>query len=357
MRSIGEELARLEARLACLAREESALRLRLGQVLEVLGRGGVFELGFSSLAAYAIERCERSGRWAEGARCLARRVEGLPELRRAIAVGSVSWSMGEELARVAKPSDEARWIELAASRTVRQVRGLVAAALEEVRNGVAKAVVCATSVGEPASDAANSESKADAAGGAGQGDVCTAGDELCTLTYTVDREEGWLFEATRSLLDRLGVRGAEEQSEALLAEAQGALLDRLPAGALDPDSLAPDRWAATDDARRRWVGELARWRAEAEVMCERNIAGQLSAGQAHGEVAAFQVLEQAVVGGGVARGLSSAPGAGACAARAFARRARRASSTGSSARRAPRASWCTGASARQPDSFQLSRRC
>src|SRR5918995_1806026 len=86
------------------------LRLRLGQALEALRGGKFFELGFSSLSAYVLERCDRSVRWAEAARCLARRVEALPELRRAMAVGDVSWSMGELLARVAQPEDEARWV-------------------------------------------------------------------------------------------------------------------------------------------------------------------------------------------------------------------------------------------------------
>lgn len=104
------------------------LRLHLGQVLEVMARGAVFDLGFSSLGAYAVERCERSVRWAEGARCLARRLEALPDLRRALAIGKVSWSMAELLARVATPADDARWLELAESRTVRQVRVLVAEA-------------------------------------------------------------------------------------------------------------------------------------------------------------------------------------------------------------------------------------
>src|SRR6188474_1918562 len=98
-----EGLQHLDATLASLAREETALRLRLGQLLEVIGRGAVFDLGFSSLGAYAVERCERSARWAEAARCLARRLERLPQLRRAMAVAKVSWSMGELLARVATP--------------------------------------------------------------------------------------------------------------------------------------------------------------------------------------------------------------------------------------------------------------
>src|SRR3954462_14504123 len=116
MRCLGD-VERLDATFASLAREETALRLRLGQLLEVVGRGAVFELGFSSLGAYAVERCERSVRWAEAARCLARRLEALPQLRRALAMANVSWSMGELLARVATQADEARWLELAQSRT------------------------------------------------------------------------------------------------------------------------------------------------------------------------------------------------------------------------------------------------
>ena len=57
----------LDEALVLLVREESALRLRLGQLLEVLGRGAVFDLGFPSLGAYAQERCERSvGRRGRG---------------------------------------------------------------------------------------------------------------------------------------------------------------------------------------------------------------------------------------------------------------------------------------------------
>ena len=112
MRCMGD-IERLDATLAALAKENSALRLRMGQLLEVIGRGAVFELGFSSLAAYAVERCERRVRWVEGARCVARRVEMLPELRRAMASGKVSWSLGELLARVATAQDEQRWLRLA----------------------------------------------------------------------------------------------------------------------------------------------------------------------------------------------------------------------------------------------------
>lgn len=116
-------LEQLDAQLVSVAREEAGLRLRLGQVLEVMNRrAGCFELGFSSLAAYALERCERGARWVEVACCLARRLEALPLLRRAVATGRISWSMAELLARRAQPQDEAHWLELADCHTLRQMR-------------------------------------------------------------------------------------------------------------------------------------------------------------------------------------------------------------------------------------------
>ena len=131
-------IERLDITLASRAREQGALRLRLGQLLEVMGRGGVYDLGFSSLGfsslgAYAVERCEQSVRWVEGARCLARRLEALPALRRLTASGEVSWSMAEVLAQVATPADEERWLEQAESRTVRQMRELIAPVVAAAR--------------------------------------------------------------------------------------------------------------------------------------------------------------------------------------------------------------------------------
>jgi hypothetical protein len=256
MRCLGEEVERLDAELASLARVESALRLRLGQLLEVLSRGGQFELGFSSMRAYALERCERSARWAEAARCLARRVERLPQLRRALALGEVSWSLGELLARVARPEDEARWLELASSRTVRQMRALVSQALAD-----------ASEAGSVARQpAARRETWAGGSDGVSNGmSESDAEEEVCTLTCTVNQEDAWLYEATRALLEQLGTHGGDAQCEALLAEGLGTLLAALPEGALDAERL---EWA--DDGQRRWLGELARWRAEAQVRCEAN---------------------------------------------------------------------------------------
>ncbi len=63
------------------------------------------------------------------------------------------------------------------------------------------------------------------------------GEEVCTLTCTVDQEEAWLFEATRALLGQLGVHGDDAQVEALLAEGQATLLAALPAGSPDLERL------------------------------------------------------------------------------------------------------------------------
>ena len=61
------ELAQLDAELHRLARGAGRLRLRIGQALYRLG-DGVHELGFSTLGAYALERCCRGGRWAAESR-------------------------------------------------------------------------------------------------------------------------------------------------------------------------------------------------------------------------------------------------------------------------------------------------
>lgn len=310
---------RLDSRLALLAREEAALRLRLGQALEVLREGGVFELGFSSLSAYVLERCDRSVRWAEAARCLARRAEGLPVLRRAIASGTVSWSMAELVARVAQAENEAQWLEVAEGRTVRQMRVLVAKAMAAGHcageNGLGFFGIeepperSADAHGSPAGDCTDEgagsldrvshpgdDGPHDGRGASGSGGIereiegaapttrveggegdgvldeegAEEGEGACKLSCTVDREELWLFEATRLLLDRMGVRGSQAQSEALLAEGQGTLLAALPEGALDMDRLENGV-----RAEQRWERELARWRVEAEVLSENHFCGSL----------------------------------------------------------------------------------
>jgi hypothetical protein len=232
---------RLDRELGALARAGGALQLRLGQVLEVLSRRAhCFTLGFSSLAAYALERCERSVRWVEAARCLARRLEGLASLRGALARGELPWSAVELVARVATPATEARWLAAARAHSVRQLRALVRQEAEGAGGGA-----------QPAAEADAAEDGA-----------------ACTLSVTVDREDAWLFEATQKLLEQLGSRGVAAQIEALLAEGQESLLAALPRGSIDPDALE-----RCDAAQQRWREQLQRWQAEAEERCEPQVRG------------------------------------------------------------------------------------
>jgi hypothetical protein len=263
---------RLDASLFALSREDAALRLRLGQALEVLQRvGHCFALGFSSCSAYALERCDRSARWVEGARCLARRLEGLPRLRRALARGELSWTSVEIVSRVARCSDEAAWLEVARRHTVRELRALIRASdprtmgdaqQGEERGGTllpARASLQALSdapstIGLPASVAQRDGAECRDADG---------GEESCVLTSTVNREDAWVFESTCRLLEQLGTVGMDAQLEALLAEAQQTLLAQLPRGSIDFEICE-----RLDETERRWREQLRSWQEEAERRCE-----------------------------------------------------------------------------------------
>jgi hypothetical protein len=189
--------------------------------------------------------------------------------------------MAEPLARVATPGSEAAWLAVAADRTVREVRALVQAALasDAEGNGERSAV-----------EAVDDELRDDASD--------DASNQLRSLTLTLDREDAWLLEATRSLLDALGARGASAQVEALLAEGQETLLRLFPLGETDREGAGE-----VDGAQRRWVRERARWRDEAEALCESRIARngdghlrQVAAGTAYDEVALQAAAGRSTVG-------------------------------------------------------------
>src|SRR5687768_17718620 len=94
------EVARLDAELVRIGRGVSAVRLAVGEALDALSAsGGHHELGFSSLEAYARERCERTGRWAADTRALAKRLGSLPRTREALQLGVIGWSTAELLTR------------------------------------------------------------------------------------------------------------------------------------------------------------------------------------------------------------------------------------------------------------------
>src|SRR5690349_22011230 len=88
-----EHLEVLDGELAGRASDSGRLRFEMGWGLDLLERsGGDHELGFSSIEAYALERCERSASWTQKARGLACRLEKLPALADALGSGELSWS-------------------------------------------------------------------------------------------------------------------------------------------------------------------------------------------------------------------------------------------------------------------------
>jgi hypothetical protein len=226
-------LQALDAELARRAGEAGRLRFEMGRGLDLLEQsGGHHALGFSSIEAYALDRCERSASWTQKARSLARRLEGLPALAEALISGSLSWSMAAVLATAASPDDADFWLAEASRRTVREMKALV---LE--KRGVAQ-----------------------------EGETLEAeAEELRTLTLTVPREDAWCFEQAKLLGRHLGERTNADLVLGLVAESTSTLCSELPSSAIevtDDEATAP---------QRAWERELARMRGEAEERCESHL--------------------------------------------------------------------------------------
>ncbi len=184
----------LDESLAREGRGAARVRLRIGEALDRLAvMSGFGELGFSSLAAYAHERCERGGRWAVASRTLARRLAGLPRTRRALEEGTLLWSMAEVLAAHATAENEAELLEVARERTVRQMKGWLA----------------------PRADVAGCEE-----------------EERRDLRVSVGFDEIAIVEATRVLVGALDNTAVTDEAllEAMLAEGESALLGLETAG-------------------------------------------------------------------------------------------------------------------------------
>lgn len=222
-----QEVERLDARLAELARGSGRARLVLGELLEALAsRGGHHELGYSSLEAYARQRVGQSGRWAVESRTLARRLAERPLLRAALASGALGWCKTELVARHAEPETEAGLVALALGATVRELRAHFAQ-------------------NEP-------DREADEA------------DETCTLTLTLGQRDAWLFAWTRRFAEHVGGKlDTDELVSALLAEAFNTLCGAVPSNDVGVDA-----------GERAWRAQLAEWRLESERRCEANFAAR-----------------------------------------------------------------------------------
>jgi hypothetical protein len=229
------EVGPLDEELYRLARGAGRLRLRIGQALHRLD-DGVHELGFSTLGAYALERCCRGGRWAAESRALARRLQSLPQLTEALETGSIGWSMAELLARHATPQAEAALLQVARRKTVQAMR-------------------IALSPREPPDD-----------------------DELArTLSLTVPVEEAWALEATRMMVEHMdGKSTGGHFLGSLLAEGYISLLELV-----DPrENDVAAQMEAEDTAWHAEMKQLQHLHAEAELQSRPTVATEPNAGEA-----------------------------------------------------------------------------
>jgi len=217
------DIARIDEELHRLARGAGRLRLRIGQALHRLG-DGIHDLGFSTLGAYALERCNRGGRWAAESRALARRLESLPRLSAALESGSIGWSMAELLARHATPVTEAALLTIAHGQTVQSMR--IAFARESIR-----------------------------ADGPDDDDLSR------TLSLTVPVEEAWALEATRTMVEHMdGKSTGGHFLHALLAEATISLLEFTGPAQAQKNAEQADQ----ADVSAQMEAEHTAWRAQME---------------------------------------------------------------------------------------------
>jgi hypothetical protein len=233
-----EELQSLDGELARQARSAGALRFAIALGLQALAKGGYRELGFRSMAAYALERCERRSRWTEQSLALARKSASLPLLRAALLSGRLSWSKAVIVAGVATPGDEAEWLAAAGELSARKLK-------ERARRRAGTS--------EP-----------------DEGDVAVEDDEdaRCTLTVTVNTEEAWLFECATLVVRHLDGTGVPMASvvEAAIGEGMSSLVPRVPRDAIE----LPEQ-DETEAAQRAYLAQREEWRGEAEELCESRV--------------------------------------------------------------------------------------
>src|SRR5215471_3291017 len=82
-------------------------------------------LGFATFAEYIERLLGYKPRWTSERLRVAEALEALPQMRRALEGGALSWSAVRELTRVVVPDTEHRWLDLTQGRSLRQIEELV----------------------------------------------------------------------------------------------------------------------------------------------------------------------------------------------------------------------------------------
>lgn len=115
----------VELRLAC--RSEAAMRRELGDAARAFLRIRAYRrLGFVRLSDYARERLGVSARTLQDAAWLAKRLDELPAISTAYDRSELSWAAARAVCKVAVPTNEAQWLDVARRSTVDALERLVA---------------------------------------------------------------------------------------------------------------------------------------------------------------------------------------------------------------------------------------
>jgi hypothetical protein len=131
--------ARLQRALGELQRAERNTVLWFS---EVMRRELYRDLGYGSIYHYATEALGFSrSKTAQFIR-LSQSLAGLPELRRAVATGEVSWTKAREVVTVATPKTEARWVKAARSSTRRELERQIASVKAVASGTIAAGDAC-----------------------------------------------------------------------------------------------------------------------------------------------------------------------------------------------------------------------
>ncbi len=149
--SANEIHARLEAALSELQRAEKNVVLLFG---EILSRKLYRDLGYSSIQAYAAEALGFTPSKTSQFVRLTGALEELPCLRRSVASGELGWTKAREVAKVATPTSEEKWIAEAGRSSSRSLEQKVRAVRLRVRQAPQAVGQSALDLVEPSADSA-----------------------------------------------------------------------------------------------------------------------------------------------------------------------------------------------------------